>query len=280
MSDESDPTSYTDLILAAAQLARGAECLPFALVPQGYTIRCTERLQEAPIRARRVVTLRTVESFLAFFKKFVATDGNLPGFYRNNTTSGLTVSIVFNPLTWGDSSATLNLRVAPALMRWLNLERSGSHKQKTFAAFIEENLADIVEPQGAKLLEVCRSFRATQTVRFASTVDLANGDVGLEYIQETKAGTVDAKSRLQVPENIVLGLPLFEGEERIKIKAKLLYAIDDGVLKLAIKFPQLDDAFDAVTADIIERVAKALPNVTFMDGEMPAIQPLEFTQVR
>lgn len=269
-------TSSPDLLVAAASLARGADALPFALVPQGYELKSLERLLEEPIRKRTNVQTRTVASFLACFSNFLETEARRPAFYTNGRASGLAVSIILNPLTWSDSALTLNLGVSTALRRWLNLESAGLQGQKAFAQFIEDNLADVVEPQGAKLLEVCRSFRATQTVRFASTVDLSNGDVGLEYIQETKAGTVDSKSRLQVPENIVLGVPLFEGEERIKLRARFRYEVSDGRLALGIKFPQLDAAFEAGVADILARLQKAMPRVVFMDGVQAPVSPIEF----
>lgn len=276
--DSIAPTATPDLVVAAATLARGADAFPFALVPRGYQLRSTEMLLEEPLRPRRRILLRTVEAFTDFFKKFVDSDASFPAYVTNQKQSGLRVHVVFNYLTWADSTASLHLYVSKQLARWLAVENNGLLQQKAFAQFIEDNLADVVEPQGAKLLEICRGFRATQTVRFASTVDLSNGDVGLEYIQETKAGTVDAKSRLQVPETITLGLPLFEGEDRIKLKARFRYEIDDGRLRMGVKFPQLDAAFEASSADIIARLRKALPSVTFMDGECAPVLPLEFTR--
>lgn len=277
---EESLTATPDLIVAAASLAKGSDAHPFALVPAGYSIRSTERLLGDPIRSRRVTDLRTVASFLTFFKEFVSADARFPGYYQSSLINGLRLDVVLNPNSWADSRVSLLLGISHQLRRWLAIESGGSHRQKAFASFIEENLADIVEPQGAKLLEICRAFRATQTVRFSSSVDLANGDVGLEYITETKAGTVDSKSRLQVPETITLGLPIYEGEERIKIKAKLLYSIDDGQLRLGIKFPQLDDALEAMTENIIQRIGKTLPKVPLMNGVMHPIAPIEFSTNR
>lgn len=275
-TDPASPASKSDLAVAAATLARGADAFPFALVPAGYQLKSIERLFEEPIRRRNTVTLRTVASFLDYFKAFVVADAHLPAFYLSERATGLKVSVVFNGLTWADSSATLSLGLSPELNRWLGLQLSGLVRQKDFAQFIEDNLPDIVEPQGAKLLEICRSFRATQTVRFASSVDLSNGDVGLEYITETKAGTTDAKSRLQMPETIVLGIPLFEGEERIKLRARVRYEIEDGRLRLGLSFPQLEAALDAASDDIIARLGKSLPKIVFMNGNMPPVAPIEF----
>lgn len=279
--DESPPpTSTPDLLVAAATLVQDGREKHFALVPRGYSIVSTERALEAPSRGRRRVTLRTVSSFLEAFKTFVAAGSAWPAFYVNGRGNGLNVRLIFNSNSWADSYMALQLDVSAQFRRWLALEAAGLNNQKAFAQFIEDNLADVVEPQGAKLLEICRGFRATQTVRFASTVDLTNGDVGLEYIQETKAGTVDAKSRLQVPETITLGLPLYEGEERIKIKARFRYEIDDGRLRLGVKFPQLEAAFEAASADLIARLRKALPTVTFMEGAQEPVSPIEFANLR
>jgi uncharacterized protein YfdQ (DUF2303 family) len=98
--------------------------------------------------------------------------------------------------------------------------------QADFARFIEDNAPDCVAPSAADMIEIARSLEAKKAVNFSSAVRLDNGQSQLTY-EETIQGTA-AKGRLVVPELFDIGSPVFEGDGRYAVTARLRYRIAEG----------------------------------------------------
>lgn len=125
--------------------------------------------------------------------------------------------------------------------------------QVEFAHFLEENLVDIAEPDGADVLEVATRLEARRKVSFESATRLDNGANEFVYREdiEQKGG---AKGTVRVPAHLMLSLPVFFGGPLYRIKAFLRYRINDGALKFAIQMHRaeyaVDDAFAAIRTEI------------------------------
>lgn len=125
--------------------------------------------------------------------------------------------------------------------------------QSDFALFIEDNLADVVEPAGMTLLEIAKTLEAKNTVEFSSGVRLNNGQVQLTYTEEIK-GTA-AQGTIQIPETFTLGLPVYLNGSAYKIVARLRYRIAQGG-KLTFWFRM--NAVERIVQDAFNDVAKAI----------------------
>ncbi len=131
---------------------------------------------------------------------------------------------------WGDHRLELKLQHTPAWQAWTKFDGQWL-PQVQFAELLEERLQDVVEPDGATLTEVARSFRATKSVAFESDHVLSSGQVQLGYREE-----IDAKAgragNVDVPEKFTLGLAPFEGGKPYAVLARLRFDIAGGTLRI------------------------------------------------
>lgn len=211
--------------MAALQGRRFTEGeLPYAVIPEGYKFENHESLLEAPLRKRGVTTLHDAHSFIAVVN---AQKNEATSIY--STINPPTFTAVFNDITagpgWRDHCARYNAPLSPEWKTWS--AKDGSQMgQADFAQFIETNLPDIAEPEGAVVLEVARSLEAKKKVNFASSIRLSDGSHQFTYEEDVQGSA--QKGQLKVPEAFILAIPVFENGELWRVEAKLRYRIQDG----------------------------------------------------
>lgn len=127
--------------------------------------------------------------------------------------------------------------------------------QEAFMRFLEENTAEIVSPDPAKILELVSDFEEIKTVTFKSSRRLQNGLRELVYTEKDGSG---AGGRAALPEKIELEMPVFRGEGLFEITALLRYRIDDGALKLWFDLHRVATVYDRAFTDAALSVAKQL----------------------
>lgn len=155
---------------------------------------------------------------------------------------------------WGDLQATLRLRETPEWQLWMG--RNGKiAKQTEFAEHIEDCLADIVEPEGAVMLELAQHFQAAVKVNFRSARQLADGQRQLVY-EETIDAKAGQRGEITIPQLFVVGVAPFEGSAGYRIQARLRYRLADGQLFIGYVLDRPDKvvraAFDDVLAEVEE----------------------------
>lgn len=155
---------------------------------------------------------------------------------------------------WGDHTATLTLRKTDDWTDWTG-NNGKWHPQTAFAEFIEQHLPNCVEPNGATMLELAQSFKATKSVNFEQSKRLKSGETTLEYRESVEA-SAGQRGGITIPDEITLALAPFEHGAPYKVTARLRYRIDSGQLALSYVLIRprdiLLDAFNAVVADVAE----------------------------
>lgn len=248
-----------DLIAAAVMPKIANEGgVPILTVPNDWSLQSLEPFLPNPVRMRRHVTLHTMQSFIEYAKA-----------HRTESTalfadeSVMTLKAVFDYCDtskrdgagWGDHAATFVCIQTNEWKTWMERnERLMS--QSDFAQFLEDNLPDIVAPDGATMLEIAKNIEAKRKVDFSSAVRLENGDVQFKY-QEHTEGTAQTASKgvIEIPSEFVIAIPPFRGSLRYRIKARLRWRIKDGgELQLWYHLDRphkdLEDAFNRVMEDV------------------------------
>lgn len=174
---------------------------------------------------------------------------------------------------WRRHRAVLQLRADDDWKTWVQSSgRLGS--QEVFAEFIEDNLAAIVDPDPATMLEIATSFQARRHASFERGTRLTTGDVQLRWVETTTA-TAGTKGHLEVPEKFTVRLAPFLGVEPVELTARLRYRIADGQLRIGYALHRPDiavrEAFDRIRAVVATNVS-----VPIHLGEAPAqLHPLK-----
>jgi uncharacterized protein YfdQ (DUF2303 family) len=196
--------------------------------------------------------------------------GSLNRFIFHNKDAGnITVYVNSNPLApsivailndHGDAGAghrdlraTVQFRETPEWTKWRSIDGK-LLPQADFAEFIEENLQDILEPAGARMLEIATYLSATRSVDFKSAVNLSNGNVALMNIE-----SIDAKvgpGQIDVPAEFTLQIAPIQGSPRFKIPTRFRYRLLEGKLRLGFKLLRLEDVMTDVLNTAISDIAQ------------------------
>lgn len=143
--------------------------------------------------------------------------------------------------------AKMTLRKSEAWATWTGANNK-MMGQLDFARLIEENRADIVSPDGAKLLEIVLAFNKTRTATFSKAVRTDSNNETFSFSEDI-ANTNAKKGEIDVPTFFTLRIPVFYGEDPIEIRAQLRWHLkDDLSLGLALQRPKqaMDEAFETV----------------------------------
>ena len=125
--------------------------------------------------------------------------------------------------------------------------------QASFADFIEENLIDVVKPDGAVFLDLVTNLQAKKNVMFNSGIRLSDGSNQLTYQEEVEAR---GKGNMIVPTEFDLGLPIYFGGVKYKVRCLLRCRIDEGKLVFVIKIHQRLTTEQTAFADITKAIAE------------------------
>lgn len=156
-------------------------------------------------------------------------------------------------------TATYVMPFSEEWARWSRIDGTPLPQMK-FAEFLEENLADIVDPAGASVLEVALNLQSKKKVQFDSGVRLQDGTTQLTFREEMESG---GKGNMVVPTEFTIAIPVFFGGARYKIKAFLRYRIEEGKLTFHVVLHRKQ----FMLQDAVQEAAKAV-------GEATGLSPL------
>ena len=127
--------------------------------------------------------------------------------------------------------------------------------QPEFAEFLDDNADDVVKPETARLLEIVRNFKATKAMQFKSAIDDQNGDVKFTF-EENTAGAGGKTGRIDIPEKIEIGIPLFVGLPAYRLHARLRYQLAGPVLQFSFALVQPEKSVRDIVTEVVEDFEK------------------------
>lgn len=210
-----DPAAVLATVIDAARLAspvvHGPDGRQYAVIPRNHDLRELANPAILPPWPHQRVTVDDRASLVAYANRFSDPRSVLLADYDAGTISAR--------LDWhsdnrgGEAgpgpdkhSVTLKLRASEEFARWDGFEGQ-MHNQDEFAHFLEENAADVAEPEAAVMIEISRDFEATVGQTYKSSVRLDNGDRRMVFESETKA-----MNGIVVPQKFRLSIPVYQGE--------------------------------------------------------------------
>lgn len=229
--------------------------IPMVLKPSGFDLEDLRQFMHPhPDRVRAVVTHNSVVSFCEYVNRF-------KGVYSTIFASVLEAPYEFTAILdyhgtdegdmfpdWGTHVAKLVLTQTDEWKTWME-SNNRSFNQVEFAAFIEDNLNDIVEPDGATMLELALNLNATQESGFKGKLNLQNGDVGLVVDQQTDAVALGKNGEIAIPKELSIKLAPFRGIEQSTIQARFRYNLRPPKLTLGYQMIRPKALLDAVVGD-------------------------------
>lgn len=197
----------------------------FTVVPRDAKLESLEQFHERPYRIRRQLRMFDCDSFIEYVNAF--SDRAKTRIFFDAEKETFTAILDYHETgtpNWCDHIAAFACRRTVEFATWMGKNKAAM-PQVEFAHFIEDNLPDIVEPPGATLLEIAKTLEAKKEVNFSSGIRLENGQVQFLY-EEILRGSA-AKNTLEIPEQFVLGVAIFEGGPAYRIPVRLRYRIHE-----------------------------------------------------
>ncbi|OGS99808.1 MAG: hypothetical protein A3K04_02370 [Gallionellales bacterium RBG_16_56_9] len=222
-----------------------------------------ERLLDKPRRKRADVRLHDVASFTDYIKRHGSlADSTL--WCQANYEGGKVEFIailndhgeVHTAAAWRDHIAKFAPEYAEEWKRW-NAAHKQLFTQPEFAAFIEENIKDIVGgttdglPTGGEMLEMALSFEANQDFRFKSAIRLQSGGIQMSFTQTDDSQTL---AKMKMFERFAIGIPVFWNGDAYRIEARLRYRVREGKLTFWYELIRQDKTLEAATKTIIQLI--------------------------
>lgn len=136
--------------------------------------------------------------------------------------------------------------------------------QVEFAEIIEENRADITQPEAASLLDVVRTFKASKKVEFDSVVYQPNGTVKLAYSEDVQQQGQSGA----VPEVMTLGIPVFFRGLVYAVNVFVRFRVSGGKVIFQLKLDRPNVIEDEAFGSVLDKIAKGTKITPYLGASM------------
>lgn len=230
------------------------------VVPENYTLHditdAIEKHQDAPDRKRGTVQLKSLDSLMAYMADMDHADAASSNAFVYANPDTRTITAVFNDHKmgggWRDHRAVFSAEFTPEFKKWMD-NTGKAMGQTEFAEFIEDNMADITEPQASALLEMASTIQAKTDINFSSAKRLDNGQVQLQYTEAINA-TAGANGGMAIPREFALGLRIFKNGGGYKLRARLKYRLNSGAVKFWYELDRPERSIEDAFAGYVEKL--------------------------
>jgi uncharacterized protein YfdQ (DUF2303 family) len=231
--------------------------IPIFVVPDNMKVETLKHLVdeqlERPYTLKQTVELLTQQSFIDYYNRYCDENSTI---FVNEKNCEFTAILDYhespNDPKWCRHRAVYK---CPQTKEWNSWVKSNNEKmnQEDFALFIEDNVREITEPNGAEMLEIASSLKAKNNVDFKSAVRLDNGELQFNYT-ENISGQAGVAGQLKIPEKIKLTISPFLKGAAYQPEARFRYRISPAGLQMwyTLIRPHVfsDDAFADMVADV------------------------------
>lgn len=241
-----------------AKIIAGPEGRKFLVSPNDVTVK--EVLDDPygmivppPVRIKQAVVVQTADSLVDYVNRFKTENTVLFADIASNKIRGLIDYHGPEKAAHLDHGVALDL---PFSEEWRTWAAQGGKlsSQLEFARFLEENAVDVIAPDGAELLEVCRDLQSKRKVDFRKAVRTSGGAETFEYAEETE--TKARTGGVEVPTKFKLSIPVYFGGQPTELFAFLRFKIDEGNLSLGYVLHRAEHVRQAVFKVIVMDAAE------------------------
>lgn len=232
----------------------------FSPVADGWSHFDRETLLPTPQRHRGTIELHDHKSFIDTVKRYGSLSSCVIYVDADYDKGKLSACAVFNDHGdmpgWRDFRAVFAPRPTPEWTAWLG-SNTAVMDQLKFAHFLESKVGDLVEgdkmPTGGDVMQFVLKLEDTRKVKYGSGVNLQNGMVQIEFIEDDAQGQ---KGKLDLFKQFQVGITPFYGADRYRLTAWLRYRIDRNTGAIAFHY-ELNRP-DAILADATKAVVDAI----------------------
>jgi uncharacterized protein YfdQ (DUF2303 family) len=219
-----------------------------------------ERFLPAPRRATGVYHPATLASFVEYVKTHA--HDNATTIWVDQASASVTAILNDNGRegsAWRDHQAILKLTPTAEWLHWMRSDGK-LLAQETFAEHIQDGTLEIVEPDGATMLEIAQTMEGKTGVQWKSGTRLDNGEVSLMYVEQVEA-TAGRKGDTAIPQSMELAIAPYLGGEKVHVGARVRFRIREGNLTIGYQLERPQDVLLGVLQGIADDLGEKFARV-------------------
>jgi uncharacterized protein YfdQ (DUF2303 family) len=251
--------------IAAQPMVMTVEGTPVVFVPANMEYKTLAELRPTPTRKSGSVSLHESESFIDYVKRHGSLASCNIYLDVDYAKQQVKATAIFNdhadgdgPPGWRDHRAEFTPRFTEEWTRWLK-NNDVKKTQAEIANFFESNIGDITSPEGSKLpsgasvLSFVSQLQETRKVKYGSAINLANGMMQIEFIEDNDAAT---KGKLDIFREFAVGIRPFLNGQAYEVRAFLRYRIDrnTGAIVFWYELQRSDRVLEDACKGIVESI--------------------------
>lgn len=140
--------------------------------------------------------------------------------------------------------------------------------QERMAEHFEDRLVEIIDPDGATMLELAQTLKASKSVQFESGRRLKSGETTLVY-KEQVDGSGGRNGQIVIPDTFTILVQPFEGSAGYKVPCRFRYRIREDGLLLSYKMERPEDVLREAFLDVAEAVSSGSGREVWL-GQAPS----------
>lgn len=226
-----------------------------------------EKHLDTPLRKTGTVTVAAVDSFIDYSKRYGSLAACNIYLDVNYELSKVQATAIFNDHGdgdalpgWRDHRCKFIPRFSKEWNTWTGKHgMANAMGQFDFAHFLENNIGDIASPAGSSLpsgsdvLTFVSKLEETRKVKYGSGINLQNGMVQLEFVEEGDSAT---KGKLEMFKRFAIGIRPFFNGSAYQIEAALRYRIDrnSGEIKFWYELQRPDRILEDASQEVIDAI--------------------------
>lgn len=207
--------------------------IPFVVIPNGHQVHSLRDQIFHPHRPRptsveTVQKMKSADSFIRYFNRFKDPASTI---FANPEKLAFAAVLDYHESPslprWGRHQVTYDVQVSDEWKVWIGKNRK-PFNQYEFAEFVEENSLDFVD--AATMVEVARNLYATKSATYRGATNLKNGSASISYTEDVNGGI--RNSTMEIPGSFEIDIPVFKGENPMRMTVRFRYRLNDGELTL------------------------------------------------
>lgn len=267
MMDDEAVQTLIDMVASTTAVREFGDEHGVIVAPSGYSVHDISKFLPPPNRPKEKIALFTLASFVEYVSKFGR--AGVSAVFADTTTNEFVAVLDYHDPAeggrgTGEHIARYTCPLSPEWETWAG-ERDGKYvAQAEFARFIENNLPDIVAPAPADMLQLALTLQVKKDASYSSDLRLDTGQTQFRY-EETIRGTTKAGD-LTIPDSFTIAVPVFLGEPRVNVTARLRYRIQEAKLVIGYELVRPKHVRLAEITRVTEDIAQKLPGFALYVG--------------
>lgn len=261
MTDQHNAQTIADLAVAGLPIITDHGGAPVVRMPQGTALQSLEPFLPNPLTKKAKVVLKQADSLVVYLAKHLRPSCTTLYAEVDYDQSKCCIKAVINDHSeysagWRNHVAEFNPTLTHEWQKW-TAHNGKAMTQTDFAAFIEDNLADIATvtdmPTATQMLEMALNFELTSEKKYKRKVDLQTGGTHLEFVDQADEAS---SAKILYFKRFTLGIPVLLGStSAYPIEARLKFRQASGGLQFWYELVRPDRVYRQAIDEVLEYIS-------------------------